>query len=154
MYGRLVTFTGSHGINTGAQLTGHTHSTPLDTPLVLQTIPIDPKIAPVRVVVVSPFATDAQAAKQAKYALAKRDYRIQPELLRKSLDFFHAAGNEVMKHITLNKEVFDRLPDNDVCPEIFIIDESGQLTPSLDPKTQTGGTHLTESLDDVMDQSS
>jgi hypothetical protein len=35
MYGRLVTFTGSHGINTGAQLTGHTYSTPLDTPLVL-----------------------------------------------------------------------------------------------------------------------
>ncbi len=59
-----------------------------------------------------------------------------------------------MKHISLNKEVFDRLPDNDVCPEIFVIDESGQLTPSLEPKTQTGGAHLTEAFDDMMDQSS
>jgi hypothetical protein len=67
-FGRMVSYSSSASGMGGTRLTGHLYSTKLNTTLVRSKIPLHPRDAPVKVLVVSPFASDKSAAAKAKMA--------------------------------------------------------------------------------------
>lgn len=66
---------------------------------------MDPTDSCVRVMVVSPFLNNEQASSRAKIAKAERDYIMQPEKIRKMIEFWKVAENSVMAFVELNEEV-------------------------------------------------
>ncbi len=66
-YRRVTTFQGTTEPG-GSSLKGHVYSTPLPTALVTQKVPIQPSDSVVRVLVVSPFTSDASALNKGKIA--------------------------------------------------------------------------------------
>jgi hypothetical protein len=66
-------FTSSTSPTCGTRLTGHLYSTRLNTTLVRQRNPLEPRDAPVKVFLVSPFASDKSASARAKIARTKQD---------------------------------------------------------------------------------
>jgi hypothetical protein len=65
-FGRITTFTSGKCPTGGSRLTGHVYSVKLNSQLLRTSVPFDAKDSPVRVLVLSPFASDASAAFQAK----------------------------------------------------------------------------------------
>jgi hypothetical protein len=65
--------------------TGHLYSIRLNTTFVRQRIPLEPRDAPVKVLLVSPFATNISASARAIIAKTKQDYVIEPEKIKQTL---------------------------------------------------------------------
>jgi hypothetical protein len=75
-YGRVTTFQGTSGPG-GSSLKGHVYSTPLPTAIVTQKVPIQPSNSVVRVLVVSPFTSEALALNKGKIASTRSEYIIR-----------------------------------------------------------------------------
>ena len=103
----------------GMRLTGHVYSNKLNTPLVRSKLPLNPSDVPVRVLVVSPLATDASAFSRAKMASLKEDYIIEPEKIKGALDFFKQVGNKTMESIEFDENEFMQLPNCEVSVNMF-----------------------------------
>ena len=86
-YGCLTTYA-------SIQLTGHMYFTKLTTTLVRNKIPWNPANVCMRALVVGPFTNDEQAAWQAKVALAKTDYVIQPATIREHYNIGHSSKTQ------------------------------------------------------------
>lgn len=121
-FGRIVSFSGNSGPG-GASLKGHVYSTRLKTDFVRQKVPIVPGQTPVRVLVVSPFSSDASAFDQGKLASTKNDYIIEPLKLRRLHQFWKDVNNKVMENIDFDEAAFVELPDNTFSPDVFIIEK-------------------------------
>lgn len=94
-FGRMATFYQT----SGTRLTGHIYANKLDTVFVRKKLPLSPKEVPIRLVVVSPFATDASALGKAKFATMQEDYIIEPSKIDECLQFFRSVDNRIMKDI-------------------------------------------------------
>ena len=103
----------------GTKLAGHIYSTKLDTPYVCRMLPLDPKTAPFRTVVISPFAKETTVLTQAKIAATKKDSIVSPQHIKSTLDFFKMVDNPVMANIGFDQSIFDSLPNNEVSPHMF-----------------------------------
>jgi hypothetical protein len=86
----------------------------LDSQIVRTRIPLDPSESPIRVLVLSPFVSDASAAYQAKIAQTKRDYIIMPEKIRATIQFLKHVRNSVMAEIDLDEDALRNLPNGEV----------------------------------------
>ncbi len=107
----------------GTRLTGHLYSTKLNTTLVRSKIPLHPRDAPVKVLVVSPFASDKSAAAKAKMANTKQDYIIEPDKIRETLQFWQHVRNQPMATIECDNECLANLPRGEVSSEMYLLDE-------------------------------
>lgn len=101
-FGRMVSYSSSTSPTGGTRLTGHLYSTRLNTTLVRQRIPLEPRDAPVKVLLVSQFASDKSASARAKIARTKQDYTIEPEKIKQTLQFWHDVDNKIMANIELH----------------------------------------------------
>ena len=122
-FGRLAAFYNGGGM----RLTGHVYSNKLNAPLVRKKLPINPSEVPVRVLVVSPLATDASVLSRARMASIKEDYVIEPEKIRATLDFFKNNGNKVMDSIEYDEHELHQLPKGEVSVKMFHVDDSTSL---------------------------
>jgi hypothetical protein len=122
-FGRITTFTSSKCPTGGSRLTGHVYSVKLNSQIVRTSVPLDTRDTPVRVLVLSPFASDASAAIQAKIAQAKSDYIIEPDKIRGTVLFWKRVKNSVMADVNLDEQALSNLPNNAVSTDIFLIDE-------------------------------
>jgi hypothetical protein len=86
-------------------------------------IPLHPKDAPAKCLVVSPFASDNSAAAKAKMANTKKDYIIEPGKIEKTLAFWRHVGNKPMASIECDNEILANLPRGEVSNEMYLIDE-------------------------------
>ncbi len=127
-FGRLASFYNGGGM----RLTGHVYSNKLNTPFVRKQLPIKPSEVPVRVLVVSPLASDASTAVRARIASLKEDYVIQPEKIRKILNFFKKIGNKVMTPFEFDEHALLELPKNEVSKEMFHLDDAESISETLD----------------------
>ena len=123
-FGRITTFTSSKCPTGGSRLTGHVYSVKLNRQIVKTSVPFDTKDSPVRVLVISPFASDASAAYQAKIAQAKSDYIIEPEKIRGTVRFWKHVGNSVMANVELDERALRNLPNDEASTDVFLIDSS------------------------------
>jgi hypothetical protein len=73
----------------------------------------DTRDTPVRVLVLSPFASDASAALQAKIAQAKSDYIIEPDKISGTARFWKHVRNSVMANVKLDEQALLNLPNNE-----------------------------------------
>jgi hypothetical protein len=121
-FGRITTFTSSKCPTGGSRLTGHMYSVKLNTQIVRTSVPLDTKDSPVRVLVLSPFASDASAALQAKIAQAKSDYIIEPDKITGTVQFWKHVKNSVMANVELDNRALSNLPNNAVSTDIFLVD--------------------------------
>jgi hypothetical protein len=121
-YGRVTTFQGTTGPG-GSSLKGHVYSTPLPTALVIQKVPIQPSDSVVRVIVVSPFTSDASALNKGKIASTRSAYIIEPTKIRQLHQFWCSVDNEVMKRYPFDEETFSTLPDKDTSPDVYLVDQ-------------------------------
>lgn len=122
-FGRLAAFYNGGGM----RLTGHVYSNKLNAPLVRKKLPINPSDVPVRVLVVSPLATDASVISRARIASIKEDYVIEPEKISATLDFFKNNGNKVMESIEYDEHELHQLPKGEVSVKMFHVDDSTSL---------------------------
>lgn len=67
-------------------------------------LPIDPNDVPIRVLVVSPLATNESVVNRAKMASIKEEYFIDPRKIHAVLDFFIKVENRVMESIEFDEE--------------------------------------------------
>ena len=153
-FGRIVSFTGNTGPG-GSSLKGHVYSTRLKTSLVRQKVPIVPGQTPVRVLVVSPFSSDANALQKGKLAATKNDYIIEPIKVRQLHSFWKEVDNEIMKNIEFDEQAFGDLPDNDVSPDVFLI-ENNELVeqvqrPAKNLAPTLGGSSLLRSAEEELE---
>ena len=132
-FGRMVSYSSSLSPTGGTRLTGHLYSTRLNTTLVRQRIPLEPRDAPVKVLLVSPFASDKSASARAKIARTKQDYIIEPEKIKQTLQFWREVDNKIMANIELDDACLDGLPRDDVSPAMFMIDD--ETLPTSDGET-------------------
>ena len=109
-FGRLTSYFGSKFAGGRLRLTGHMYSRKLETPIVRSKIPLSPSDAPTRLPVLSPFASDQSAAASAKMASVRKEFIIQPAIIKDILLFWKSVGNKVMAHIELDEAA---LPKND-----------------------------------------
>ena len=123
-FGRITTFTSGKCPTGGSRLTGHVYSVKLNSQLLRTSVPFDAKDSPVRVLVLSPFASDASAAFQAEIAQAKSDYIIEPDKIRGTVLFWKHVGNSVMEKVELDEQALLNLPNNAVSTDIFLVDAS------------------------------
>jgi hypothetical protein len=121
-YGRVTTFQGTTGPG-GSSLKGHVYSTPLPTAFVVQKLPIQPSDSVVRVLVVSPFTSDASALNKGKIASTRAEYIIEPNKIIQLHQFWNNVDNEIMKKYPFDEEIFATLPDKDTSPDVFLIDQ-------------------------------
>ncbi|EFX67084.1 hypothetical protein DAPPUDRAFT_115765 [Daphnia pulex] len=141
-FGRMVSYSSSTSPTGGTRLTGHLYSTRLNTTLVRQRIPLEPRDAPVKALLVSPFASDKSASARAKIARTKQDYIIEPEKIKQMLQFWRDVDNIIMANIELDDACLDGLPRDDVSPAMFMIDD--ETLPTSD-----GETYDTEASNEV-----
>ncbi len=118
-FGRLASFYNGGGM----RLTGHVYSNKLNTPFVRKHLPIKPSEVPVRVLVVSPLASDASAANRARIANIKADYVIQPKKISDVLHFFKEIENKVMEPFEYDEISLRELPTGEVSKEMFHTDD-------------------------------
>jgi hypothetical protein len=118
----MTTFQGTTGPG-GSSLKGHVYSTPLPTALVTQKVPIQPSDSVVRVIVVSPFTSDASALNKGKIAYTRSAYIIEPTKIRQLHQFWCSVDNEVMKRYPFDEETFSTLPDKDTSPDVYLVDQ-------------------------------
>ncbi len=109
------------------RLTGHVYSNKLNTPLVRKKLPINPSDVPVRVLVVSPLATDSSVVARARMASIKEEYIIEPEKITATLKFFQKVGNKVMESIEYDEHELSQLPNRDVSFKMFHADYTTSL---------------------------
>lgn len=151
-FGRLASFYNGGGM----RLTGHVYSNKLNTPIVRKKLPINPGDVPIRVLVVSPLATDASTAARARMAAIKQEYIIQPDKINGTLQFFQKVGNKAMESIEFNEDVLRELPKDDVSVDMFHADTSAseceteeesaedinEISQRTDDNDKTGGPWL------------
>jgi hypothetical protein len=77
-FGRLTCFSTQDIPDGGTRMTGHNYSTRLHVPTVFKSIPMDPRSAPSKAVVVSYYASKYKKIRQVDLASAKSDYVLQP----------------------------------------------------------------------------
>ena len=104
----------------------HIYSTRLDTAYVRNELPNSPKDVPVRVVVISPFASDETVVTKAKVAKTKKDYIIDRIAIKEIIDFWKSVKNPYMMGKKFNQETFNSLPVYDVSEDMFITDNNGE----------------------------
>ncbi|KZS05303.1 Uncharacterized protein APZ42_031547 [Daphnia magna] len=100
---RITAFTGTIGPG-GSSLKGHT---------------------PVRVLVVSPFTSDAATFYKGKIASTKADYIIEPTQIKALYQFWRDIHNDVVENISFDDESFLQLPDDVVSPDVFLVEKDG-----------------------------
>jgi hypothetical protein len=100
---------------------------------VRQRISLEPRDAPVKALLVSPFASDKSASARAKIARTKQDYIIEPEKIKQTLQFWRDVDNIIMANIELDDACLDGLPRDDVSPAMFMIDD--ETLPTSDGET-------------------
>jgi hypothetical protein len=100
---------------------------------VRQRISLEPRDAPVKALLVSPFASDKSASARAKIARTKQDYIIEPEKIKQTLQFWRDVDNIIMANIELDDACLDGLPRDDVSPTMFMIDD--ETLPTSDGET-------------------
>ena len=158
-FGRIVSYSSTASPTGGTRLTGHLYSTKLNTTLVRQTVPLQPRDAPVKVLLVSPFATDKSASARAKIASTKQDYIIEPEKIKQTLQFWHDVENQTMAKIQRDDACLSSLPQNDISPEMFLLDKEPEVEEladgeSLQPNEEPdvcGGPSLLRSHEETED---
>ena len=82
--------------------------------------PIFPSDAPTKVLVLSLFASDQSAAPSTKMAAARKEFIIQPSIIKDILAFWKLVDNKVMAHIELDVAELETLPKNDVSRVIYL----------------------------------
>jgi hypothetical protein len=100
---------------------------------VRQRISLEQRDAPVKALLVSPFASDKSASARAKIARTKQDYIIEPEKIKQTLQFWRDVDNIIMANIELDDACLDGLPRDDVSPTMFMIDD--ETLPTSDGET-------------------
>lgn len=121
-FGRLTTFHGSQNVQGGVRLTGHMYSSRLDTQLVRRKIPISPADIPVRVLVLSPFASEARTFACGKFASTRDEYVIYRDKIKELLSFWERVGNEIMLELEVDECALAALPINDVSRDVYLVD--------------------------------
>ena len=139
-FGRMAAFYNGRGM----RLTGHVYSNKLSTPLVRKKLPIKPEDVPVRVLVVSPLATDASATARARMASIKKEYVIEPEKINATLQFFKKVGKKVMESIEYDEHELRELPNCDVSVEMFHVDGTTTLCDKEKNMTNEGNEKQNE----------
>ena len=149
-FGRIVSFGGSVGPG-GSRLTGHVYSTKLKTALVVKKVPLIPAQAPVRVLVVTPFSSDESALEQGKRASIKADYIVEPIKIRALHQFWKDVDNEIMKDISFDENTFENLPNNDISPDVFLVERTERTGTKNHAEESLGGPSLLRSAEEEIE---
>lgn len=91
----------------------------------MKKVPIVPGKTPVRILVVSPFTSDASAYYKGEIALTKPYYTIEPAKIRALYQFWLTVDNDVMKHIIFDEDSFSNLPKDTTSPEVLHVENDG-----------------------------
>lgn len=154
-YGRITAISGSC-FGGAARLHGHMYSTKLDTMLVRDMLPLSIEEAPLRVLILSPFTSDETAYAKLKIAATKKEYIVDPEQIKKIVEFWKYVKNPVMQSIRLHEENLKKLrevkPDSHdvkVSPEMVEVSLSSTKEKSKEPKPSDGGPSLLRSNEEM-----
>ena len=77
--GRMVSYSSTASPTSGTRFTGQLNSTKFNMTLVWEKVPLHPRDSSVKVLLVSPFATDKSAPARAKIASTNQYYIVEPE---------------------------------------------------------------------------
>lgn len=154
-YGRLTTFSGScfGGV---ARLHGHMYCTKLDTMLVREMLPLSIEEAPLRVLILSPFTSDETAYSKLKIAATKKEYIVNPEQIKKIVEFWKYVKNPVMQSIRLHEENLKKLRevksdshDAKVSPEMVEVSYASIEKKNKETQSCDGGPSLLRSNEEM-----
>lgn len=158
-FGRTTTFTGTTEPE-GSSLKGHVYCPRLETTMVLEKIPIVPEQSSVRVLVVSPFTSDATALNRGEIASRKLDYIIELTKIRELFQFGCDVQNVVVRNVTFDEESFWKLPIEEPSPDVFlvekhrldpVVEDTGEIQTHQKKTMSTGGDSLLKSVDEETD---
>ena len=145
-YGRLTAISGSC-FGGGARLHGHMYSTKLDTMLVRDMLPLSIEEAPLRVLILSPFTSDETAYSKLKIAATKKEYVVDPEQIKKIVEFWKYVKNPVMQSIRLEVKL-----DNHgakVSPEMVEVSQASTKEKNRESPSTDGGPSLQRSNEEM-----
>lgn len=148
-HGMISCFSSYRSTECGHQLRGRMYSTRLDTAVVNNKLPIAPKDVPVRVVVLSPYASDQHALYRCQLAKTKRKLIIERDKIEGAIEFMENVGNKYFNHVQVNEAVLRSLPFSDVSSDMFLIDEDPISASHGQDILCDGGPCLTTSNADV-----
>jgi hypothetical protein len=154
-FGRMACYSDT----SGTRLTGHVYSNRLNTALVRQKLPMAPATTAIRVLIVSPMASDQTAVSRGKMASVKSDYIIEPEKIASSLRFFRDVGNKVMKNVEIDQDAINNLPSDKTSVDMLFTTEQEtedshqdpDLVQSVEFDNGTGGPSLSRSNEEFLD---
>jgi len=154
-FGRMACYSDT----SGTRLTGHVYSNRLNTALVRQKLPMAPATTAIRVLIVSPMASDQTAVSRGKMASVKSDYIIEPEKIASSLRFFRDVGNKVMKNVEIDQDAINNLPSDKTSVDMLFTTEQEtedshqdpDLVQSVEFDDGTGGPSLSRSNEEFLD---
>ena len=154
-HGRIIRFSGN-GYGGSARLHGHTYCTKLDTTLVRDMLPLRAIDAPLRVAVLSPYASDKTAYSKLQIAATKAEYLVEPEKIAKLLSFWERVKNPVMKSIMRDeanlkklRAVSPNIKNLNVSPEMFVVATPPPEDNNNSESTSDGGPSLQRSKEEM-----
>jgi hypothetical protein len=92
-----------------------------------------PATTAIRVLIVSPMASDQTAVSRGKMASVKSDYIIEPEKIASSLRFFRDVGNKVMKNVEIDQDAINNLPSDKTSVDMLFTTEQETEDSHQDP---------------------
>jgi hypothetical protein len=131
-FGRMTSYDCEALPHGGTRITGHVYSNRLHDPLVATSIPLSTRQAPVRALVASSFQSKQTIIRKAELAKMKEDYLMQKEKMMIMIRHWQEVRHEILDKADIDESAiaseFEELPDNDVCPNMFLFDEKSVCT--------------------------
>lgn len=137
-FGFLVSYYETKGNEGSMKLTGHMYSTRLETATIRSKLPLSPQDAEIRVLVTSPGCKPENILARGKIASLKKEYVVEREKIKSSLQFFKDVDNKVMSEIEIDYEQLKELPNGEISNVIFRIDDSPIETRKRKKNTNKG----------------